>query len=361
MLSSGTFGGGGNSRQVEIDRRNRQRAFETAARVTQIGDRPQLDSAEIQIGRQSRDGRRRRNVGGVAAGELLQLTEPALELAVRDIEAVEIILELVELRLLRGGVGVDLALDSIELGVERKFGSIARRAQSSLDVRANLRLERRARRVGLRREVRGFGPGLFGGGARLLELIGEVARPLGGLTARPGCGAGGDLSAHLRQRELDLDGLQIFDRIGVENQLRAAAVFDRVGGSIGNYYSNHRQLFLADGLVSVAAARRLNDGQLALARECVEDRAPDLAVVFVENGHRIFPARSGPAAVNFCQREAGGGDDRDRRDQQHEHPHPVAPDEQEFLADGQPHRAQHYRLAKIIGFMARRAARGRLV
>jgi hypothetical protein len=89
--------------------------------------------------------------------------------------------------------------------------------------------------------------------------------------------------------------------------------------------------------------------------ERVEDRARDTTVIFVEHGHRILAARSGAAAVNFRQRETGGGDHEDWRDQQHEHANPVAPNEQEFLADRQPHRAQHHRLT----FMARREGRGR--
>ncbi len=59
------------------------------------------------------------------------------------------------------------------------------------------------------------------------------------------------------------------------------------------------------------------------------------------------PRGSGSTAVNFRQRETGGRDDGDWRDQQHEQADAVAPDEQEFLADGQPDRAQHCRLEKI--------------
>ena len=110
----------------------------------------------------------------------------------------------------------------------------------------------------------------------------------------------------------------------------------------------------------------MNDGQVRLIAERVENRARDGAVVFVENGHRIFAARCRSTAVNFCQREAGGSDDGDWRDQQHEQADAVAPDEQEFLGDRQPHRAQHHRLGKTwsleLGravFMERRAARGR--
>src|SRR5208337_4697529 len=119
--------------QVEIDPRNSKRAFEPAPGVPEICDGCELDSAEIQIGRRSRHGRRRRDIGGMTAGQLLQLAEPGLELAVRNLEAVQIVLKLIEFRLLRGGVGVEFALDTIQLGVKRKPGSIARVGQSSLE------------------------------------------------------------------------------------------------------------------------------------------------------------------------------------------------------------------------------------
>src|SRR5208337_940552 len=85
-------------------------------------------------------------------------------------------------------------------------------------------------------------------------------------------------------------------------------------------------------------------------RDCIEDRARDSAMVFVENSHRIFAARNGSAAVNFRQRKTGSSDDGDWRDQQHEQADAVAPDEQEFLADRQPHRAQHHRLKQPAGW-----------
>ena len=111
----------------------------------------------------------------MAAGELLQLAEPGLELGVRDLEALQIILDLVEFHLLRGGVGVDLALDPIQLGVKRGFGLLARIGQSSLELRANPRRERSARCSDRGGEARGSGAGLRDGLARLLDLTGQVA------------------------------------------------------------------------------------------------------------------------------------------------------------------------------------------
>ena len=154
----------------------------------------------------------------------------------------------------RGGVGVELALDAIQLGVERKFGLVARIGHCSFHVRSNSRRRRRTRRIGLRGEASGLGASLRSGVARLGELVGELARAFGGLTARLVGSAGADFAAQLRKRQLDLYGLQILDRIGVENQPRAAAVLDRVGGARRNDYSNHRQFALAHGLLGVEAA-----------------------------------------------------------------------------------------------------------
>src|SRR5271155_5292937 len=109
----------------------------------------------------------------MAARELLQLAEPVFELAMRNVEAVQIVLEFVELRLPRGGVGVELALDTIELGVQRKFGLIARVGHCSFHVRSNSRRGRRTRRIGLRCKTSGLGAGLRGGVARLGELVGK--------------------------------------------------------------------------------------------------------------------------------------------------------------------------------------------
>src|SRR5208283_5661487 len=115
---------------------------------------------------------------------LLELAEPAFKLAMRDVEAMQIVLEFVEFRLPRSGVGVELALDSIQLGVERKFGLVARVGQCGLHVRTNTRRGRGPRRIGLCSQTSGFGAGLRRGVARLRQLIGELARAFGGLTAR---------------------------------------------------------------------------------------------------------------------------------------------------------------------------------
>src|SRR6202041_2385068 len=140
-----------------------KRIFQTGPRVPKLRDRCQVDSTEIQIGGQRRDCRWRRNVGSVTAGKLLELPKPALKLAVRDLEAAQVVLELVEFRLPRGAIGVELALDAIHLGVERDLRSIARGGQRSLDVRPNLRLDRGAGRVCLRGQPRGVSAGLLGG------------------------------------------------------------------------------------------------------------------------------------------------------------------------------------------------------
>src|SRR5260370_39911449 len=135
-----------------------------------------------------------------------------------DLETAQVVLELVEFRLPRGAVGVELALDAAELGIERNFGMVARGSQSSFDVRANFRLDRCARCVGLLTQARGFVAGFLGGVARMIELPGKVTRSFGGLTARVVGGAGSNFPAQLRKRQLDFYGLQVLDRIGVENQ-----------------------------------------------------------------------------------------------------------------------------------------------
>ncbi len=205
-----------------------------------------------------------------------------------------------------------------------------------------------------------------GGLARLIKLIGKVASPFSGLTARLLSGGGADLPAQLRKGQLYLYRLQILDRIGIQNEPCGSAVFDRVGGSGRNDDSNHRQFLLANSPLRSNTARGMNNRQVGLMGDGVEDRVRDRAVVLVENRHRIFATRRPLTAINFRQRKTGRCDDGDRRDQQHEQADPIAPDEQEFLADRQPDREQHHRLVKgrsavveRIAFMAYREGRDR--
>src|SRR5260370_23854562 len=114
---------------------------------------------------------------------------------------------------------------------------IASIVQRTLDLRADASRECGSGSSSLAREAHRFNPRALGRGARSFDLLLKTAALFDCLLARLSGRSRGDLPAPIRNPELDFHRLQVLDRIGIENEPRAFAVFNCLRRRFRNYDS----------------------------------------------------------------------------------------------------------------------------